>query len=233
MKTQYIVILAVLLGLSWADRLCATENAWTRYQEKDGIQSYKRPVEGSKFWQFKGVTTVDAGIEVIGMVLRDIPAYDEWIDGCQHSELVDIPDENTIIAYYIQDTTWPVIHRDVVLQASIDIDWETPRFMVHTQAIEDPRIPPKEHLVRIQQMTSSWVVEYLERTHTQVTYTFWGDPGGTLLASLVNARSKHVPYKMLQGLQRMVKEPRYIEAAQKSQDRVMLEQFIKDGKFKQ
>lgn len=81
-------------------------------------------------------------------------------------------------------------------------------------------------------MIGTWLVEYVDREHTRVTYSFAFDPAGSLPAGLVNDRAKNTPYKTLLGLKEIVKDPAYIEAADTSQDKMILEQYIHEGRLK-
>lgn len=226
-----ILLFWILLGiLSLCTDVAASE--WELYDEKDGIQLYRKTVKESKFDEFRGIAIVETRLEVIGMVLRDIPAYTRWMSNCKHSELIEQFDENNMIAYHVQNSPWPVLDRDVVLRANTTIDWESGMFMVELQSIEDTRVPPRNDRVRMAKMIGTWLVEYVDREHTRVTYSFAFDPAGSLPAGLVNDRAKNTPYKTLLGLKEIVKDPAYIEAADTSQDKMILEQYIHEGRLK-
>ena len=232
MKIMYSTVLAFFVLFSMFDSLYASENEWKLYRDEDDIQLYRRSVKSSNFDEFKGVTVVNARIEVIGMVLRDLPAYSKWMAGCKKLVVIEKFDENNMITYYVQKTIWPVTDRDVVLETVTKIDWESGRFAVELISIEDSRVPPKENLVRMAKMIGKWLVEYIDREHTRVTFIFTSDPAGSLPASLVNDNMKNFPYHTLRGMKRIVKEKKYIEAADRSQEKEILEKYIAEGRFK-
>ncbi len=218
MKIPYSILLAFLVVFFLFDGLYAAENEWEMIKNEDGIQLYRRTVKGSEFDEFKGVTVVNTRIEIIGMVLRDPPAYPKWMSSCKKSQIIEKFDENNMIVYYVQKTTWPIKDRDVVLKATTTIDWESGWFTVELISTEDSRVPPKDNLVRMAKMIGKWFVKYIDREHTSVTFIFTSDPAGSLPASLVNDNMKNFPYNTLRGMKRIVKENKYIEAANKSKN---------------
>ncbi len=212
--------------------LYATESEWELIKDEEGIQLYRQSVQGSKFDRFKGVAVVDARIEVIGMVLRDPPAYPKWMWNCRESQVFEKFDENNMLVYYVQKTPWPTKNRDVLLRATTTIAWESGWFRVDLISIEDSRVPPKDDLVRMAKMIGNWFVEYVDRERTKVTFTFTFDPAGSLPASLANNNMKNFPYDTLEGMRKIVKEKKYIEAADNSRDREIVERYIKEGRLR-
>ena len=228
--TSFRNILAIVILVAWGSYcLHATEPDWEFIKEQDGIRLYRRNVPGTRLDEFKGETVIDARIDVIGMALRDVPAYPTWMPDCQQIRFVEKFDEENFIFYQIQNAPWPIIDRDAVVKVSTIIDWEVGRFTVTLQDIEDPRVPPVPNLVRLAHLSGQWHVEFLDRGHSRVTYTFTADPAGALPINMVNANLQKAPYTTLQGLRHIVREPMYIEAANQSQDKQMLERSIKLG----
>ena len=66
-KSLFMAFLALFL-ISMA---LFAESGWKRVKNSNGIQVYTRSVAGSDLDEFKGITVVDARIEVIGEVIRD------------------------------------------------------------------------------------------------------------------------------------------------------------------
>ena len=97
------------------------------------------------------------------------------------------------------------------------------------KAFEDQRVPPHPDRVRITTMSGRWHVQYLDRERTLVSYMIGVDPGGSLPKSMANKRLQNGPLIMLQGLRTVVKTPAYLETAEQSEDRRMIEEYIKLG----
>ncbi|OQW94490.1 MAG: hypothetical protein BWK79_05765 [Beggiatoa sp. IS2] len=199
---------------------------WQLSKSVDDIQIYTKAIENSKIAEFKGITTVDARIEVVGMVLRDIPAYAQWMSGCMESRIIEKFDENNFITYYTQETPWPVKNRDVVIKATTQIDWEQGSVVVSFQSIEDARIPLAEKFVRMNEMRGEWQLKYVNKARTQVTFLLKLDPAGAIPAFMVNSNNNNFQYHTLLNLKQMVTQQKYLEAANQSKDKEMVEKYI-------
>jgi hypothetical protein len=231
-KISSILSSAFLLVLLSFHGLYAAENEWELVKDAEGIQLYRQSVEGSKFDRFKGIALVHTRIEVIGMVLRDPPVYPKWMWNCKKSQVFEKYDENNMLVYYVQKTPWPTKSRDVLLRATTTIAWKSGWFSVDLTSIDDSRVPPKDNLVRMAKMIGNWFVEYVDRERTKVTFTFTFDPAGSIPASLANSSMKNFPYNTLEGMRNIVEEKKYVEAADNSRDKEIVERYIKEGRFK-
>lgn len=198
---------------------------WQFSKSVDGIQIYTKTIDNSKISEFKGITIVDARIEVVGMVLRDISAYTQWMSGCMESRIIEKFDENNLITYYTQETPWPVQNRDVVIKATTQIDWERGSVIVNFQSIEDVRMPPTEKFVRMNEMRGEWQLKYVDRTHTKITFLLKLDPAGAIPAFMVNSSNNNFQYHTLLNLKKMVTQQKYLDAANQSKDREMIEKY--------
>jgi ribosome-associated toxin RatA of RatAB toxin-antitoxin module len=199
---------------------------WEFSKEVDGIQIYTKATDNSKIAEFKGVTIVDSRIEVMGMVLRDIPAYPQWMSGCMESRIIEKFDENNLITYYTQETPWLVQNRDVVIKATTQINWDKGLVVVNIQSIEDSRMPPTEKFVRMNEMRGEWRLEYIDRKHTKVTFILKLDPAGAIPSFLVNSGNNNFQYHTLLNLKQMVKQRKYLDAANQSKDKEMIEKYF-------
>ncbi|OQW93736.1 MAG: hypothetical protein BWK79_09540 [Beggiatoa sp. IS2] len=199
---------------------------WVFSKEVDGIQIYTKATDNSKISEFKGITIVKARIEVVGMVLRDIPAYPQWMSGCMESRVIEKFDENNLITYYTQETPWPVQNRDVVIKATTQINWERGLVVVNIQSITDSRVPPTEKFVRMNEMRGEWRLEYVDRERTKVTFVLKLDPAGAIPAFMVNSSNNNFQYHTLLGLKKMVTQQKYLDAANQSKDKEKVEKHL-------
>ena len=84
--TQFMIsgIILLLCCQAWA-----AENNWKLTLRKNGVAVYTRPAKDSVFDEFKGVVVINANIDVLEMVLRDIPAFPLWMSGCKASPVIE------------------------------------------------------------------------------------------------------------------------------------------------
>lgn len=194
----------------------AAEPEWEFVHETQGIRISRRDLPNTGIDEFQGEAVINARIDVIGMALRDVPAYPTWMPDCKRIRFVEKFDEENFIIYQVQNAPWPVLDRDAVVKVSTVIDWEAGRFTVILSDIDDPRIPPTPNLIRIARLNGEWIVEYLDDDHSRVSYRFTVDPSGSLPIAMVNANLQKAPYTTLRGLQRIVREPAYHDVVDQS-----------------
>ncbi len=224
-----IMILCVLALFLPGGTLEAMEPDWEFLKETDGIRVYRRDVPGMDFDAFQGKAIVHARIEVIGMVLRDVLAYPEWMPNCKETQLIETFDKQNVIIHQVNKTPWPLKNRDSVVKANTTITWRNGVFTVDLQAIDDPRVPPHPNRIRITKMSGRWQLTYLHRDQTFVSYMICLDPGGSLPKYIVKKNMQDAPVNMLRSLRKVVKNPIYLETADQSEDRKMIEEYIKRG----
>lgn len=184
-------------------------------KEKNDISIYTRAT-GGRIDEFKAVAIVPQRIDVVGMVLRDISAYPQWMSGCKEARIIESFDENNMILYYAQKTPWPLQDRDVVLEAKTAIDWEQGVFDVTLRSIADARMAERRNHIRMREMLGSWRVEYLGQKQSRLTFILKLDPAGAIPAFLVNAGNNNYQYNTLMKLKQILKKPQYHQAAKES-----------------
>jgi len=229
MSMRSLPFLTALIALALALPAAAAAPTWSQVDDKDGIRVYTRPIPGVDFDEFKGVTVVHARIEVLGMVLRDIPRFPDWFAECKEASVVEKFDDNNVILHFIQDAPWPVSDRDVVLKINTEVDYPNGRAVISMKAVDDSRVPPKPGRVRMKSMTGRFVLEYLSREKTRVTYVIRADPSGSLPGALANSASKGYPHTTLKGMRRVARRQKYVDLADASKDKAAIERLIAEG----
>lgn len=231
MESIIVIVCLSLIGMIIMPARCAAEPEWHLYRNQEGIQLYSRPLPDSDFLELKAVTIMETRIETVGMVLREVSAYPQWMPGCKRLDVVERFDENNMVVHYVRKMPWPLTDRDLVLNVRTQIDWDVGAFTVMMVPIHDPRVPPQPGLTRMKNMVGQWFVKYVDREHTRVTYIFTADPAVPLPVSIINDDMQDVPYQTLRGMSAILRDPRYVEAASVSKDREILERYISEGRF--
>lgn len=224
MSNQYtILILVILLTLS-----CKVifSQEWKLKENDDNIEVFTRPVDGSSMEEFKGIALIDARFEVVTELLRDIPSFHDWMYCCKETKAIEEIDRNNKILYYIYDSPWPVDDRDVVLKINTIIDLSAGRAVVEIQSQTHDKYPPNDDYTRMITMQGKYIIEFVERQKTRVTFILFVNPGGSVPASLANMSSIKIPYETLKNMKEMVKKEKYIKLGDKSEDKKLIEQYI-------
>ena len=144
-KTTTAAIIAFCaIMLTACFRAAAAAEGWKLEGEKDGIISYSRVVEDSKYHAFKATTTIDATMAQIGAVLRDVPNYPEWMAKVKTAEVLKRYSPNDMDVYLILNFPWPTSDRDTVATAKTEINRDLPGTITTTRIMEDPDVPEKD-----------------------------------------------------------------------------------------
>lgn len=186
---------------------------WTLAKEGEGIEVYTRPIEGMDAKEFVGITEVDAPMEVILEVFRDIPSFPEWFGFCRDIEVLQEYSPSHKLVYFVLATQWPTKDRDMVIDAVIDVDKAGGESVITMKALEEEVVPKTKKYVRMTYMIGQSTLTELNGGTTLVVYRVRSDPGGYIPSALSNLLAKDQPYLTLKGLKEMVKDEVYHERA--------------------
>ena len=206
--------------------------SWTLSKKTGAIAVYQKPVPGLAIDAFKGVCEQQVRLEVVGAVLENIPGYVKWIYSLSESRVIEKKNEDHLLLYQLYDVIWPFSDRDIVGEATVERNYQTGKFVIRLQSISDTRVPLKNNTVRVPAYTGTFIVEYIDREHTRITYNAQIDFGGAIPKWFGNLLSREIPFRMLTGLMDETKKKEYIKAAETSELRRKLEESIKNGNLK-
>jgi len=221
-KSVVLICLIVLLP-SFAN----AQNDWKLVRDSDGIKSFVRTVEGSSIYDLKAITVVNAKMEVIGEVLRDIGDYPQWQSACKEAKVLEKTGPDDFILYVILNL--PVVsNRDVVVKSMAVRDLEKARTFINFNKIDAPEVKGSGDLVRMKEFSGQYLLEYITRDKTGVVYRYSADPGKGIPSFMVNIFGKKVLHNTMIGLREMVARKKYIELAENSTDRSVIEGIKSD-----
>jgi len=206
----YLVILCFLVAMP-AGVIAASD--WKLAIQKNGIDVSTRPVKGSDLDEFMGTADIDASIDVVYAVLKDIPAATQWMADCKENREIRKIDENTSVQFNVTKAPWPVSDREALCIVYEKKDEKTGKITIEFHETNDPPVPVGKGNVRMPEISGQWVLTPINRDHTKVLYTVKSNPGGSLPQALANMKSKDIPYNTLMGLKMMVKKDKYKKVA--------------------
>ncbi|MDM7985862.1 MAG: START domain-containing protein [Smithella sp.] len=210
--------LAFLALLCWTFGMAATAGAagnWTLIKNSDGIKTYERTDPATDLKEFIAVTTIDARMEVIGEVLRDVAEYPHWISDCVEAELKKKYDRNTFVLYLILNP--PLIEkRDIILKDETIYDYENGNAVIKFFSTDDVRVPLKKNHTRVTTMNGLYKMEYMGRNKTKFIYQLKVDPSGSIPKRLAYSVMKKYPHDTLRKLKKIVVNKKYSDMARGS-----------------
>jgi len=223
-------LLTCLLTITWT----VHANDWQAEIKKFGIETYSRTVEGSDMLEIRSITVVDARIEVIAELLRDVPANPLWRPNCMLSLLIHAYDRSNMITYHVIDLPWPIYDRDVAVRAETTLDLDRGKALVNLWAIDHPSVPPRNDRVRITEFYSQYILVYINREKTGIVFTTKANPGGKIPSFVANFFSKRYAYEEIVNMREMLKRQKYIDLGNQSEDKKLIETIVSDqNKIKQ
>ena len=202
----YSVILSFLVAMPTC---VMAASDWKLAIQKDGIDVSTRPVKGSDFDEFMGSADIDASIDVVSAVLKDIPVATQWMADCKENREIRKIDERTSVQFNVTKAPWPVSDRESLCIVTEKKDEKTGKITFEFHETNDPSVPVGKGNVRMPEISGQWVLTPINRDHTKVIYTVKSNPGGSLPKSLANMKSKDIPFNTLMGLKMMVKKDKY------------------------
>jgi len=219
------VICGVLFLFSSANAL--VEGQWELINSKNGIDTYKMTHPGTEVCTFKGVGFIDAKIEVIGEVMRDIPAYPEWMAKMKETDVLKAIDRNTYIFHAVMKAPFPYKNRDLVIENQTKYNFNNGSAFLTFRSTRNFNFPEQECCLRLNDLEGEYYFEYFGRDKTRVTYTYRAHPGGNIPVGIANeVEIKYYPSITIAGLRKMVKKEKYIKAGMASPDHEMIERML-------
>ncbi|MFO8049844.1 MAG: START domain-containing protein [Desulfosudaceae bacterium] len=218
---------AILLLMSAAG---LAESEWEHLYTKDGIEIYKKTFPGTDVCAFKGVGFVDAKMEVIGCVLRDIPSYPQWMAKCKKALVLKDIDRNTKILYNAINAPFPYKDRDMVVKNETLYHLDNGTAEITFGVADDTSLaPPTSKYVRVEELSGRYLLEFFGREKTRLTYLHRAHPGGNIPVSIANrVEIRDYPYTNIKGLRKMVKKQEYIEKGAASPEHDLIEKMGSD-----
>ncbi len=239
MKTLLCLFPCLLFLLTTSQTVCA-ESEWKLIIDKNDVKVYTRSFPDSQIDEFKGVAVVNARMEVIGEVLRNVADHPKWMDRCKETRIVKNLKDGSVICHITTKIPWPVSTRDVVIRQSVDVSMDEDKgtiiLSINFRAIDDPAVPPRDGIIRIKDLTGRYVLEYIDREHTNVIFHTKTNPIGSLPAFMANYGSRSVPYNTLIGLKKEVKKPKYLsvvkDAGHMNKENLLITKMILKSQLK-
>ena len=205
------------------------EDEWELLIRTDGIETYRMRHKGTDVQTFKGVAFVDAKIEVVGEVFRDIASYPQWMHKFHKTKVLKELDRNTYVFWTGVKTPFPYKNRDLVIENATRYNFDNGTAELEFWAAQADDYPAQRGYVRIPLLEGTYWLEYFGRDKTRVSYQYRSDPGGNIPLRIANwIEIRHFPYHTLKGLQQMVLQQKYIDSGRQSPEYQLLEDMLDD-----
>lgn len=227
MKQKSAITALIVLSFLFSFRTVYASDEWSKVKESDGIKLYERHVPGTSLMEFIAVTTIDARIEVIGEVLRDISSFPAWLADCSSAQILKELGRNDFYIYMILSPS-VVSRREIVLKDKTVYDFSYGKSKISFSSTDEINIPLKNSMVRVTDMAGVFQMEYLGRNKTKFSYWLKVDPSGDIPRRMAYAIMKYYPYDSLKSLKKIVNNRKYVNLARGSEEEKQIELNVKN-----
>lgn len=180
-------------------------------RETDGLNVYLRDAANSDIKEIKIETTLDASLDAVVSVLKDVPVYSEWIYKCLEARRLEASTNTSSLYYCKLDFPWPMSDRDFVAKSQLRQDPNSRTVYIDVKGLTDYK-PAKADIVRITDLSIHYELVPLSATRVQMTYRLHSDPGGSIPAWLVNLVVDNGPTNTVKGMRKKLTEAKYQNA---------------------
>jgi len=222
-KKRLGLILVALLGLLIVPLIAFADGGWSKIKDSNGIKLYERPVAGTDLMEYLAVTTIDAKMEVIGEVLRDVPKYPEWVADCSQATIEKKYDRNTFVMHLVLDP-FMIEDRDIVLKDNTVYDYDHGNAKINFFCTDEIKIPQVNGRTRVTVMDGLFQMEFLGRDKTKFIYKLKTDPAGVIPKKVAYGVMKYYPYNTLKKLREFVakNKTKYAALAKGSEEEIQI-----------
>jgi hypothetical protein len=176
--------------------LLATEPAFEKVSESDGVTIEQRRVPGSKFAELRFTTLSDKTPKSLCDAAFGDGKFDPQEPDLKARTVLS-ESENERITY--DEISPPLVsNRDYVIRARRS--WEGATCRMAFEALTDQGPAPKDGWVRLTKVKGSWVFEPSE-SRTRITYVVYSDPAGSIPPFLVEGNRQKLGLRWIKMIE--------------------------------
>ncbi len=229
-KINFIIIVLCMLLIMTSTGFAFDKYQWKLVDTEDGCQIYTSVVAGRDYVAAKATCVIPARMEVIGMVLRDIANYPEWMQDCKETKILKVVDDaNDVFIFWFRQHITLLTDRDMVIKSKTIISPEKGQNLIYAEATNEVPYDPGKGFVRMPSFSSLFTLEWIDREHTRVTFMIDPDLGKGIPIGVANNTIKSTPFKTLRKMTKMVKLSKYVESAKTSKYNKFVQDYVKAG----
>ena len=232
-KRNFIIIIVLMLSIVASTSFAADRYQWKLVDNEDGCQIYTSAVVGKEYIASKTTCVIPARMETIAALIRDIANYPEWMEDCKETKILKVvDDENDVSIFWLRQHITLFTDRDIVIKSKTIMNLEKGRYLIYGDLTNEMSYDSGKGYVRMPSFNSVWTLEWVNREHTRVTLMVDPDLGEGLPKFIANRFIRTNPYKSLQRMMEIIKNPKYIEEGKNPKYSNPVEEAIKAGYVK-
>lgn len=190
----------------------AADEGWMLRKEAGGIRVYTREQPNSKFEAVRAEMILD-DVRLASLVaLIDDPSACALLESrCAEAYTLDRPSDSEHLIYRHNDMPFPIKDRDVVLHFSWRQNPDTLVVDLESRHVEGV-LPVDPRRVRLPSVAVGWRFVPLADGRVEASSEGHIEPGANLPAWLLNTLLVDAPFKTMEAVAEVVRQPRYRDA---------------------
>lgn len=188
------------------------EMEWAIQRSENGIDVFTRPEPESQFEAVRAVMTLeDVRLSSLVALISDTQACSRLESRCVEAKTLDKINQTESVVYRYNNMPFPVRDRDMVLR----LKWyQQPDSLNVNLVISNVTgfLPEKKRRVRMPKVNLGWKFEPLPDGSVKVSSEGHIEPGANLPAWLLNQFLVSAPFKTMEAVASIVREPLYRDA---------------------
>ncbi|MFA5322976.1 MAG: START domain-containing protein [Smithella sp.] len=232
-KRNVIISLVLMLLIVATTGFAADKYQWKLVDTEDDCQIYTSDVPGKEYIAAKATCVIPARMDVLGLIIRDIEQYPEWMKDCKDTKILKVvDDQNDVFIFWFRQHVDLFTDRDMVLKSYVVNNYEKGTVNVHGDLTTEIPYNAGKGYVRMPSFKSTFILEWIDKDHTRVSLLVDPDLGEGLPKSVANMLIKTTPFKSLKKMRKVAKKSKYVEGAKTSKYHKALEDAIQAGYLK-
>lgn len=192
-----IILFFILSSFCW--QIFAESGDWIYVTKKDDITVYTKDSKNSDIRALKALGTVDAPIEKVITILRDVKSAKTWVPNLIERKYVKEMSDTELIVYEVSDVPWPITDRDMILHHKISLSKDQTSIILYFKSVDMDEIPPNDDYVRAQfHFGKITFIPEGEKTHIEMIMLV--DPMGSIPKWAVNIMQVSLPHNLISSL---------------------------------
>jgi hypothetical protein len=238
LKKNLILLAAVIIfaAIITSGIQSAEQYHWRLESIKNACRTYTSPSPGKKYIAAKCECVFPVKMEVIGVVLRDIASYPEWMADCSNTKVLKtVSDIDDIFILWYQQHIPVFTDRDAVLKSGIIFSNHravAPGAVIYVKDTKEMEYDAGKGFVRMPSLDIVFTIDWVSRDFTRVSFMVDPDVGPGLPKDIANSTIKNTAYKTMMGMFKQVRKSKYTEIAKTITLHRMVEEAVKLGTAK-
>lgn len=204
-KSQLLLVAVIFLCASFSYFPSNSKDSfgWNLSKDEDGIKVYTQQKEGDDLKAYKAEMILSCSVFALEKILDKVEKYEDWQENMTSSTILKRVGDNNVYAYFTTDIPWPISDRDIITH---NFKKKRPDGVItYNIEGEEDYIERKEGFVRIVNSKGMWQIVPRKDGKIKVINSFYGDPGGSIPAWIINLFIVDGPHQSMINLRELVK----------------------------